>query len=228
MADALSFIEPTEPVGASADQADDAAEPEGVNDLGTAGKKALDAMKAQLKQAREELAELRSASGDKRGDDAIRAKARREAQDEIDGLKAKLEGREKEYDEQKQRRDVEAAALAKANERILRAEVRAIATGKLADPADALRLLDLTDFSVSDDGEVDQKKVEAAIADLVEKKPYLAAQGGKRFTGTADGGTRNGSTRPAQLTEQDLKRMTPEAIVKAREAGQFNDLLGVT
>ena len=38
------------------------------------------------------------------------------------------------------------AQLQRANEKILRSEIKAAAAGKLADPADAYRFLDLTDF----------------------------------------------------------------------------------
>ena len=83
-------------------------------------------------------------------------------------------------------------ATAKANARIVRAEVKAAAGGKLADPNDAVRLLDLDEFGVDDDGEVDAKAIEAAIAKLVKDKPYLAS-GATRPAGDADQGTRSGN-----------------------------------
>ncbi len=70
--------------------------------------------------------------------------------------------------------------LAKANRRILRSEVKAAAAGKLADPNDALHMLDLDQFEVDDDGNVDEDEIATAIADLLEKKPYLAAQSGPK------------------------------------------------
>ena len=75
-----------------------------------------------------------------------------------------------------------------------------------------------------DHGEV--HRLAEAVADLVKQKPYLAAQGGRRFQGTADGGPRK-ETRKPQLTRDDAKRMSPEEIETAREAGQFDDLLGI-
>lgn len=111
-----------------------------------------------------------------------------------------------------------------ANGRILKAEVRAAAAGKLADPADAYRFLDLTKFEVDDDGNVDEDDIADAIDDLVKKKPYLAVQDGKRFKGTADGGTRK-ETRPSQLTKANLAGMSPEAIEEARIAGRLVDLM---
>ena len=54
--------------------------------------------------------------------------------------------------------------------------MRAAATGRLADPADALRLLDLEKFSVDADGNVDTAAISAAVDELVTAKPYLAAK----------------------------------------------------
>ncbi|MGZ4465213.1 MAG: phage scaffolding protein [Nocardioides sp.] len=179
---------------------------EGADQLGDAGKKALDRQKARANAERDrrkaleaELAELRAknAGGDPNDLEAARKAARDEGRSE---------------------------ALTKANQRILRSEVRAAAAGKLNDPADALKLLDLSKFEVDDDGNVDEDEIADAIADLVKAKPYLAAQGGKRFQGGADGGARKES-RPTQLTQDDLDRMTPEQIVKAKADGRFADLL---
>lgn len=130
------------------DDADDAEE--GADDLGDKGKQALDRMKAKLKveKDRRVAAEAKVAQA---GDADDAATARREA---------------------------ETAALAKANTRIVRAEVKAAAAGKLADPVDALNFIDLAQFEVDDDGDVDQEEIAEAVAELLRKKPYLAAQGG--------------------------------------------------
>lgn len=122
-------------------------------------------------------------------------------------------------------RQAEQAATAKANQRILRSEIRAAAKGKLADPKDALTFLDLDQFEVDDDGQVDEGDIEDAIDELIKNKPYLAAQGGRRFQGSGDGGAQRKAGRPKQLTQQDLKTMTPEQIDQAREAGRLDDLL---
>ena len=71
-------------------------------------------------------------------------------------------------------------AVSKANARVLKSEVRAAAAGVLADPSDAPRFLDLDQFEVGEDGDVDQAAIADAIKELVEEKPYLAAQGGKK------------------------------------------------
>lgn len=168
--------EPNKEAGSETSAATEAtateANPPGAEALGDAGKKALDAMKAERNTARDEAKKLR---------------------DEFAALKAQVEGKESEFKAQRDAQRVKDEALAAANERILKAEVRAAAASKLSDPADALRFLNLSDFEVGSDGEVDASQVAKAIDDLVASKPYLAAQGGKRFQGTADGGARNES-----------------------------------
>lgn len=171
--------------------------------LGDAGKKALDAMKAERKAAR---------------DEAAAAKAERDA------LQAKLDGKEAEFQAEQVKRQAEQAALAKVNDRIRKSEVKAAAKGVLADPQDAYKFLDLDSFEVDDDGNVDEDAIADAIADLIREKPYLAAQG-KRFQGSADGGARNDTAKVAQLAEADMARMSPEQIAEAHDNGQFDDLL---
>jgi hypothetical protein len=181
--------------------ATDAAPADGETALGDAGKKALDAMKAERKTARDQAA-------------AEKARA--------DALQAKLDGKEAEYAaEQKS----EQAALAKYNDKILKSEVKAAAKGVLADPADAYKFLDLSKFEVDDDGNVDEAVIAKALTDLIEKKPYLAAQGGTRFQGTADGGARNDAAKTSQLSQADLASMTPGEVNKARREGRLDDLL---
>jgi hypothetical protein len=176
---------------------------DGTEALGDAGKKALDAMKADRNAARAEA---------------------RAAAEERDALRAQVEGKQAEFEAEKRAREVEAAALAKANERILKAEIRAAAAGKLNDPQDALRFLDLSAIEVGADGEVDSTAVASLINGLIADKPYLAAQG-KRFQGDADGGARNDANGPSQLSRTDMERMSPEAISEAMDKGQFSDLL---
>lgn len=146
-------------------------DPPGAEHLGDPGKKALEIMKAEKKAAKDEAAQFKA---------------------DLEALRAKVAGQEAEHAAKLERDKVHADALGKANERILKAEVRAVAASKLADPADALRFLDLTEFEVGENGDVDSAAVTAAIDDLIKNKPYLAAQGGQRFQGSADGGARNG------------------------------------
>ncbi|MEU9777440.1 hypothetical protein [Streptomyces sp. NPDC047968] len=177
---------------------DDDADPDGADQLGDKGKRALASMKGKWRTERDRRRELEQQLADKDGADEAET-ARRKA---------------------------EADALAKANGRILRAEIRAAAKGRLNDPKDALTFLDLDQFEVGEDGEIDPEEIEDAISDLLKGKPYLAAATAKRFQGTGDGGAARKASRPKQLTEKDLKTMTPEQIVKAQDEGRLADLLG--
>ena len=87
-------------------------------------------------------------------------------------------------------------ALTLANTRLLQAEIRAAAAGKIADPADAIKLLDLSEFEVTDGGEVDTEAIASAIDALVEAKPYLAAT--VRPLGTGGGGARPQTPAPTR------------------------------
>lgn len=93
------------------------------------------------------------------------------------------------------RAEARTEALADSNERLLRAEVIGVAAGKLRDPSDAVKLLDLSTFQVNDKGEVDRKALAAAVDELVKSKPYLAGQAdpdfGARTPGKAAGSSMN-------------------------------------
>ena len=174
--------------------------------LGEPGKKALEAERKARRDAEKQLREFRD-----------RITAMEEAQNKTAAEREALE----------QKRELEREALAKANERILAAELRAAATGKLADPSDALTFIDRTSFEVGDDGSVDASAISDAISDLVSKKPYLAARSEDQGPGSADGGARDVS-RPRQWTRADLAGKTPTQIEEARVAGLLNDVLSGT
>jgi hypothetical protein len=163
--------------------------------LGPKGEKAYEATKAKLKAER----------------------ARRQA------AEAKLAERDKPATDDKP--DPEQAAMARINRRVLRADIKAAATGKLADPTDALSLLNLDQFEADADGEFDQEEIAEAIDDLITRKPHLAAAqgGGKRFQGGGDGGARKSATKP--ITDEQLKAMTPTQIEKAYSEGKLAHLL---
>lgn len=94
----------------------------------------------------------------------------------------------------------------------LRDEIKALkAQIKAQEPADAAR--DASDGdSTSDD---------ARDAVTVEPTPQRP-----RFEGTGDGGAyRRAAEANPQLTKDDLSRMSPAAIEKARRAGQLRNLL---
>lgn len=174
--------------------------------LGEAGKRALDSMKDKWRTERD----LRKAQ------DARIA--------ELEAKQSKPEGQDDKPDVDAIRREATSAATKAANARIVKAEIKAAAAGKLADPADALTMLDLSKFDVDSDGNVDAEDITDAIDRLLQAKPYLSAQGGKRFQGSADGGARKPNREGVQLTREDLKTMSPAAIVEARKAGRCSDL----
>jgi len=83
---------------------------------------------------------------------------------------------------------------------IATAELRAAAAGKLADPADVSRFIDVADLDVDKDGKPTTKSMTAALEQLLKDKPYLAAAGG-RPAGSADGGTRGGARAPQNMND---------------------------
>lgn len=172
--------------GGSGDQSGD--------DLGDAGKKALEAERTRAKAA-----EKAHKAAMKELDDARKRLADIDASNKSDTDKAI----EKAKAEAAEAAGKEAAA--KANTRILKAEIRAAAAGKLADPTDALRLLDLDEFEVDDEGEVDAKAIANALDDLVKSKPYLAAKSG-RPAGNADQGPRSDSGNENLTPHQRMSR----------------------
>lgn len=174
--------------------------------LGDAGKKAIDAMKAERNEYREAFKSLRS---------------------EFEAFKAKTEGREAEHQKALDEQRIKDEALSAANQRILKAELRAAAKGKLSDPSDAFRFpeeIDLSSFEVGEDGSVDTAALEAAVDNLISKKPYLAVQDGQRFQGVADAGARNGAAPsiPEQIAQAE--RNGDWRTAAALKAGQLLDI----
>jgi hypothetical protein len=199
---------------AAGDQGKDDADKGADATLGDAGKKAIDAMKAERNAARAE---------------AAAAKA------DADAAKLALANAGKPAEEQaleKAKAEARAEAITAANKRILKSELKALATGKLADPADAHLYIDLAKFTVSDDGEVDSEALSEAIDDLLTRKPHLSAVKQTRFDGDADQGAKGKDSKPTQWTKADLDaakaRGDNEAIVNAQNAGLLKDLLGAT
>lgn len=178
---------------------DDGADDEGAEELGDKGKKALDSMKAKLKAA-------------KASERAAKAESAR--------LKAEQENAGKSADEQaisKARQEATEQATSAANKRIIRSEVKAAAAGKLANPALAVKLIDLEAIEVDDNGNVDEDAIAEAISDLLDENPYLAAQGG----GSTKFDSARGKSRPKpKLTKADLDKLTPEQVAKAYDEGR--------
>jgi hypothetical protein len=165
---------PVAPAAPAAPADDDGDDDGDSSELGDAGKQALDRMKARLRQERSRrLAAEQQVAAALATDDAGRIRA-----------------------------EAEAAATEKANARILRAEIRAVATGKLVDPADALAFLDLTQFHVDEDGSVDLDEIKQAIDDLLKTKSHLAAQGGGTRSLRPDPSQGGAKAAPASTADQ--------------------------
>ena len=167
---------------AGPDEGDDNNNDSGEGDegaLGDAGKKALDATKAKWKAERD----------------------RRKALEQQLAEATRPKGDGDEPTPEQIRADAEQAATAKANKRIIKAELKAAATGKLADPSDVNHFIDLDAFDVDDHGDVDPDDIAEAITDLLARKPHLAAGPKRRFQGGGDGGAGRAS-KPKGLDEQ--------------------------
>lgn len=188
--------------------------PEGTGDttdeLGASGQKAL----ASERTARREAERTAKAAADQAA----------ALQQQIDDLMAgQMSDQEKALEAaRKEAADAARAEVdAQYRSRLDAADVKAAAVG-FANPAAAAKFLDIDSLKRDADGAIDQDALKAALAQVLEDEPYLAA--GKPSQGSADGGSRGGG--PAQLTRDDLKTMTPEAIVEAKAAGQLATLLG--
>lgn len=178
---------------------------DGNEDLGDAGKKALDAVRAERNAAKKEARELRQKLADREAADAAKDKpAEEQALDQA-------------------RREAAAEATAKANERILRSDVKAAAAGKLKNPELAVKLLDMSQFEADASGDFDSEQINDAIAELLRTDPYLAATANTTQFDSARGRKPAGVT---QLTNEDLNSMSSEQILKARKEGRLDTLLG--
>lgn len=126
--------------------------------------------------------------------DQLEASQKTELEKAVD--KAKAEGRTE--------------AMSAANTRLVKAEARAMAAAaKFRDPADAVAFLDLSTITVDDDGDVNTKAIESALADLATAKPYLLA--GDERAPSFQGGARTGGAAPSGPVE-DFKRFLDQNL----------------
>lgn len=188
-------------------EGDNADDTEARNALGDKGKQALDRMRERARTAE---------------------RTARENAAKVAALEAKLSGDEGAH---AAKTEAENAALAKANDRLRRAEVRSAAKGRLANPADALVFLDLEGIDVGDDGEIDSDEIEALIENLLAERPYLGTGAGQavkpaRFNGSGDNGARRVEA-PRQWTQADLDKASPAEVLKAHKEGLLKKLQGI-
>ena len=89
--------------------------------------------------------------------------------------------------------------LSKANTRIVKSEIKALAADLLADTSVAPRYLDVSDYEVDDDGNVDTKKVQADLKRLLAEKPHLARVSKKV---DYEGGARKSAQGPVNMNDK--------------------------
>ncbi len=163
--------------GATQDDSTD----DGADQLGDAGKQALDRMKAQRNEFRDQLRAFQSLGL---------------TPDQIRGLQKPADrGDQPDADEIRKQARAEARAEMLRDRVVDRIEARA--ARDFADPEDAVAILlrgrKPDDFLNGDS--IDAEEIEDALKDLLTKKPHLAAQG-RRFQGGADGGARKETAKP--------------------------------
>jgi len=183
-------------------------------ELGDAGKRAVKAERDARKTA-----EDAAKAADNRAR-AAEAKAAKLERDQLgDNERAIAEATDKARND----------TLAEVNLRLVKAEARALAAGKLADPADAEHMLDLDTFIPADGGEIDGAAIGAALDKLLEDKPYLAATTGTTETtktGTVAGGARGDTPvtfSRSQLRDPAFYEANKEAILKAASEGRITN-----
>jgi len=106
----------------------------------------------------------------------------------------------------------------KTEARIIRAEVKSAAAGRLVDPSLAVKLLDLSQFQLDRDGELDEDEVSDALDELIEKYPYLAAKA-KKDDDDEEGSGRRGGRRPRPDRSQGARDRDKDKT-SARERGR--------
>ncbi|MFM9473961.1 hypothetical protein [Streptomyces scabiei] len=165
----------------------------GDDQLGEAGKKALQAERDARKAAEDRVKELEG-----------RLSRKPKPDDGKDGAGKGGDGKgDPPLDAEALKKEVRDEITADTNARLIRAEVKAAAAGKLADPADAPKFIDLTKIKVGEDGDPDAKQIKKAIEDLLKEKPYLAANG----QGWGDVGGGGQQTAPPADIEPGLGRL---------------------
>lgn len=125
------------------------------------------------------------------------------AMTETERLKAEKEAAEKKAQD----------AMRTANERLLRAEVKATAVAlDIVDPDAAYALMDRDAVSVAEDGTT--QGVEDALKALIKDKPYLLRQKGAQSVGGATNPAASGNTPGKVYTRAELERMSADEINK--------------
>lgn len=188
-----------EPEPAPEPQVEPEPEPAAADDLGDAGKRALDAERKARADAEKQAKALE------------KRLAEIEAQNMTETERAIAEARAEGARE----------AQSKIADRLVRAEIRIAAAGKVAPEAinDLPALMgELAQFA-DEAGEVDTDRITAAIADLVASRPFLAPQvADAKPAPDPDQGAASGGG--SQLTVDQLRSMSPEEAYAAFREGR--------
>lgn len=201
---AFDVGEPDQPQDAGTVPADDPAD-DAAEQLGDAGKKALDDMKGKWHNARDALKPWNALArelGVKSPDDvkALLSKSKADADEAPDPEKIRAEAR----------KEARAEAL---RDRVLD-KIEAKAAGRFADPEDARLALAGRADEFLDGDDIDVDSLVEALDDLLTRKPHLAANG-RRFAGTADGGSR-GLAMPEPRTPHERLERAFDVDIKTR------------
>jgi hypothetical protein len=136
----------------------------GDDGLTAGGRRALEAERQAAKRARDEARPWR----------ALAKELGIKSPDEIRTLLRKGDKQQPEVDPDEIASKARQEVMGVANKRIVRSEVRALAADDFADADDAARFLDLDEYDVDDDGNVNSRQIKADLKDLLARKPHLA------------------------------------------------------
>ncbi len=185
------------------DSGDDSGEDEddgtvGDDGLTAKGRKAIDAERTAAKRARERLKPY-AALARETGLTVEEMRARLTSKGKPDGGDKSGET----IDPDQIRAAAKAEAMAEVNQRLVRVAVTQAALDVLENPADAAMFLDLGEYEVGEDGEVDAREIKRDLKALLAERPYLAKakKGDGRDGGPPnfDGGTRRTSSGPLDM-----------------------------
>lgn len=115
-----------------------------------------------------------------------------------------------------------AQAKAEFGEKLAAAAVLAAGAKESIDLSDEIEDLNLKRFIK--DGDVDAEAVSAYVA---RQKARTPSRPSRKSAGELGVGPQNDNGSKHQITEDQLSKMSPEAIVKAQSEGRLNDLLGI-
>lgn len=169
---------------------DDAVDDQGLNGK---GRRAIDAERAaadRAKKAYKPWGALRRDFG--MTPDEIREVLSKRSKDDKGDSKDS-----KDVDPDAIRREAETSAQVKVNDKLRRAAVRVVAADLLKFPADAEKFIDISEYEVDDDGDVDSAQISRDIRELLASRPELGKVAKKGGPGGGnpdfDGGSRGGA-----------------------------------